>query len=84
MEMPADRESTRDCQLKMTILAIDPALKQYRFRHSREGGNPAKNTTREADKCLVLSFFAREYSFNWIPAFADMTRYLIRTGSIIY
>jgi hypothetical protein len=41
------------------------------IRHSRAGGNPARQTFREADKILVLSRYA-DFLINWIPACAGM------------
>jgi hypothetical protein len=46
-------------------------------RHSREGGNPAIQTAREADNISVLSRFAGGSSINWIPAFSGMTLFLV-------
>ena len=42
-------------------------------RHSGEGRNPAKISTREADKDLLLPRILGECLTNWIPAFAGMT-----------
>jgi hypothetical protein len=39
---------------RQLLLFIEATRKQYRFRHSREGGNPAENTSREADKRFVF------------------------------
>jgi hypothetical protein len=38
-------------------------------RHSREGGNPAKNKACEADAAKVLTHFRGDFLINWIPAF---------------
>jgi hypothetical protein len=47
--------------MPLSLRIIDPARKRYRFRHSREGGNPAGKIFRKADKRWVLSRLARVY-----------------------
>ena len=41
-------------------------------RHSGAGRNPAKQTSREADKTVVP--LRGEFFINWIPACAGMTQ----------
>ena len=45
--------------------------KPLEFRHSRAGGNPPRQTSREADKPIVPP--RGDFFNNWIPACAGMT-----------
>jgi hypothetical protein len=50
------------------------SVNQTQIRHSGEGRNPAEKSTRVADRSAALSCFARICAFNWIPAYAGMTK----------
>ncbi|MFZ2302628.1 MAG: hypothetical protein WAW10_12275 [Gallionella sp.] len=72
----------RDNPLVETPRFFHPTLACYLIpnnplaRHSRAGGNPAKQTRREADKTIVFGSLRENYSINWIPACAGMTQFV--------